>query len=510
MRDHLMLPCDTNYEEYLHDESRSTGHADTISFPRSTEEVIAIIDAVRAQGTTLTVQGARTGITAAAVPHGGHLMSLEYMNAIGNIIHDAISGQATILVQPGVRLSDLRLAVAAAGWYFPPDPTEVSCSIGGMVACNASGAQTFYYGATRHWIKSLHVALSDGTTLTLERGKQPVPRRTFALKTDDGRTITGQLPDYTMPSVKNAAGYYVADEMELIDLFIGMEGTLGIITEIELRLIPPPIALLGLLIFLPTEDAALQCVNQLRDGTLTEMSVATHLVAIEYFDHHALSLFHRFKTAFNAFENVPSLPASFHNAVYVEFHGDSDETLFALLSPLLEMVDTLHGDSDACWCATTPHELLPLKAFRHAIPEAVNMLIGQRRQVMPGLTKLGTDMSVPDAELLATMTMYRRELDRSGLESVIFGHIGNNHLHVNILPNSPEDYARGKALYLVWAQQILAGGGSIAAEHGIGKLKIDFLHLMYGEEGIAQMRAVKSLFDPFGMFNPGNLFEATS
>ncbi len=100
----------------------------------------------------------------------------------------------------------------------------------------------------------------------------------------------------------------------------------------------------------------------------------------------------------------------------------------------------------------------------------------------------------------------RTALDGAGLESVIFGHIANNHLHVNILPNSLEEYERGKALYLCWAEEIVARGGSISAEHGIGKLKVPFLQLMYGEQGVEQMRQLKGLFDPQLMLNPGNLF----
>ncbi len=171
------------------------------------------------------------------------------------------------------------------------------------------------------------------------------------------------------------------------------------------------------------------------------------------------------------------------------------------------MIVALGGNEDDTWCATTPRELEPLKAFRHAPPEAVNHLIGERKRRIPELTKLGTDMSVPDSELEAVMAMYREGLRQAGLQSVIFGHIGNNHVHVNILPETLEDYARGKALYLDWAEQVVARGGAISAEHGIGKLKIPFLRLMYGEEGIAQMRALKRVFDPDMLLNPGTLFD---
>ena len=140
------------------------------------------------------------------------------------------------------------------------------------------------------------------------------------------------------------------------------------------------------------------------------------------------------------------------------------------------------------------------------MPEAVNLLIDERKRSNAELTKLGTDMSVPDEHLEAVIAMYNAGLRENGLESVIFGHIGNNHVHVNILPNSIEEYDRGKSLYLTWARQIVELGGSVSAEHGIGKIKVAFLKLMYGEEGIAQMRALKRLFDPEMALNVGNLF----
>ncbi|MEA2069253.1 MAG: FAD-linked oxidase C-terminal domain-containing protein, partial [Verrucomicrobiota bacterium] len=115
-------------------------------------------------------------------------------------------------------------------------------------------------------------------------------------------------------------------------------------------------------------------------------------------------------------------------------------------------------------------------------------------------------LSVPDDQLETVMRMYHEGLAVAGLEYVIFGHIGNNHVHVNILPRSMEEYEKGKALYLDWAKQVVAMGGSVSAEHGIGKIKTGFLEIMCGTEGIHEMRRLREQFDPAGMLNPGNLF----
>ena len=165
------------------------------------------------------------------------------------------------------------------------------------------------------------------------------------------------------------------------------------------------------------------------------------------------------------------------------------------------------ADLDDTWFADGEREIERFKGIRHAVPEAVNMLIGRRRRNISGLTKLGTDLAVPDDCLRRVMEMYHRDLQKAGLEYVIFGHIGNNHLHVNILPRTPDDYRLGKSLYLEWAREVVAMGGTVSAEHGIGKLKREMLEIMYGKNGIEQMRRIKALFDPRFLLNRGNLFE---
>mgnify|MGYP005836323181 CR=1 FL=1 len=507
MNTRLIIPWSSEYEDYLHDESRAIGRADSLSFPTTEAEVIEVVNAMRNQGGAITVQGARTGITAGAVPNGGHILNLSRMDAIGPIRRHPQTGAATLTARPGALVQDIYRAVEAEGLFFPPDPTETSASIGGMVACSASGAMSHRYGPTRRWVRSLRVVLSDGSVLALSRGAQHAQGRAFSLTTQSGRVISGRLPGYAQPPVKSAAGYYVADDMDLLDLFIGMEGTLGIVTEVEVMLISCPAAVLGLTAFLPSEAAALQFVRGLRGETGAEgASDRARPVAIEFFDCDALDLLRRMAEENPAFAELPPLRPHFHTAVCAEFHGDSDEAVEEAMLSVFDLLSEVGGSDEDTWCGTNAHELARLKAFRHAVPEAVNLLIGQRKREAPELTKLGTDMSVPDAQLEVAMAMYRDGLREAGLESVIFGHIADNHVHVNILPRGMEEYQRGKDLYLSWARQVVAWGGSVSAEHGIGKLKVPFLRLMYGEEGLAEMRALKALFDPQGLLNPGNLF----
>jgi D-lactate dehydrogenase (cytochrome) len=229
-------------------------------------------------------------------------------------------------------------------------------------------------------------------------------------------------------------------------------------------------------------------------------------VAIEFFGPRTLDLL-RAQRDKASFCDFPELPESYHTAVYVEYHGPDEDTVTEALMTLSEIMVDCGGDEETTWIADSSHEMQRLKNFRHAVPESVNMLIDQRRKTEPALTKLGTDMSVPDSHLRDVMNLYSSRLQETGLEYVMFGHVGNNHVHVNILPRSMDDYETGKKLYLEWAKKVVSMGGTVSAEHGVGKLKKHFLEEMYGEVGIREMRELKCLFDPKCILNRGNLFE---
>lgn len=499
----LILNWSDCHQDYLHDESRLRGHAEYISFPADEDQVRQVVAEVAAAAGRITVQGARTGIAGGAIPLGGCILNLSRLNRL-----DPVSGCDPLLrVGPGVTLDAVRDVLAGSSSFFPPDPTETSASVGGMIGTNASGAMSYFYGPTRKWVEAVRVVLADGSLLVLRRGQRFAAGRKFTAVTEDGREIIGQLPSYHMPSVKNAAGYYVADDMDLLDLFVGMEGTLGIITGAELRLRPRPQAIGGLTVFLPSREAALRFVRRARGETAGgKAGLQARPVAIEYFDHDTLLLLGRMNREGRGAAGIPPLLPHYHTAVYLEFHGTGDDEVEAGVLAAIE-VAAAEGGSDAdTWYAGTPRDLERQKAFRHAVPEAVNLLIAERQRTDPAIIKLGTDMAVPDAALEAVMAMYKDDLASTGLESVIFGHIGNNHVHVNILPRTREEYNLGKSLYQSWAQRVVGLGGTVSAEHGIGRIKVPLLALMFGRSGIDEMRALKRLFDPGLVLNPGVLF----
>lgn len=185
-------PFTDEFEEYGRDESRASGEASSISFPTTEDEVRAILETLHAERVPVTVQGARTGLAAGAVPHGGHILNTSRMNRYLGLRRDG-QGQFLLRAEPGVVLSELRKQLSkkvlpTAGWdqasleayeefqespeqFFPTDPTEASACLGGMAACNASGARSYAYGPIRPHVTGLHVALADGDLLELQRGE---------------------------------------------------------------------------------------------------------------------------------------------------------------------------------------------------------------------------------------------------------------------------------------------------------------------------------------------------
>ncbi len=532
-------------DTFLIDESRMRGHADRLFAPHSEQELIAVLKSAEKSGVPVTMSGARTGITGGAVPMGGWLISLENMNHITGLCFDPEQKQFRLRCQPGVVLETLCDAVEkkeftdkdlwtredqaaldrfrqSCSYMFPPDPTEQSASLGGMVACNASGARTLFYGATRNYVSRLRVVLVDGSVLDLRRDECVAgPDGSFQLIMPNGQVRKGVIPGYTMPRVKNAAGYFAQPGMDLLDLFIGSEGTLGVFSEIEIILIPAPELILGVIGFFSSEQEALVFIRAARCGNCRgdepvsnaeQPALQERPLALEYFDVNALNLLRAQKQKQGSSSQIPALPETAHTAVYIELaiSKGGDEALEQSAEALMVLLESCGSRSDTAWTAFTSDETNRLKIFRHALPEAVNQCIGDRAREHPGLMKLGTDFAVPDEALETMMAAYRTMLDDAGLEYVIFGHIGNNHVHVNILPRNLDEYEKGKSIYLELAKQAVALGGTVSGEHGTGKLKKPFLQLMVGDSGIADMREVKRVFDPGWLLNSGNMFDKNS
>lgn len=497
-----MKEFNENYSDYLSDESKTSGKCEYISFPTLTKDIYNILNISKEKNLPITIQGGLTGITGGSVPNSGIILNLSKLNKISDL--QEYEDYATLKCEPGVLLSEIREYIKNTKYFFPNDPTETSASIGGMVSCNSSGALSYSYKSIRDWILALKIILPTGETLNLNRGENFSDNLDFSLTTEEGTKISGKLPNIPYVDIKSASGYYIRPNMDLIDLFIGQEGTLGIISEITIKLIPKKEFITGIVIFFSSEKEAIDFVHNIR-GENSFRDIKAN--AIEFFNEKSLILVNKMKNERDMFSELNTIKEEYKSAIYIEFQRNTEEETNNSIEELYEILDYMNISDENTWCAFDEKELSVLKLFRHAIPESVNTLIGEIKRDNPTITKLSTDMSVPNSVLDYALNMYNTDLQKANLTYVIFGHIGNNHLHVNIIPHNQEEYNIGKELYKKWAKDLVEKGGSVSAEHGIGKIKKDFFKIMFNEKEIEDMKKLKNIFDNNNILNKGNIFE---
>lgn len=455
-----MLPVPPSY---LEDASGWTGSASALFLPSMPEEAAAVLRRAAETKTPVTVAGAGTGVTGGRCPSGGWILSTERFRRLE-------VGRGIALAGAGVSLEQLHAAAARTGQFFPPDPTEWSASLGGAIATNASGSRSFRYGSTRNWLRSLTVATIGGALFTFRRGELV------------------DFPYTPLPApqtTKCTAGYFLRPNLEWIDLICGSEGTLAAVLEAEVALLPQPAALLTGVVFFPSEELALAAVDPWRGIPLLRM--------LEFFDSASLELLRH---------AYPEIPGAAQAALLVE------QEILSPDSPAVdEWLDRLERAAalDESWFGDSPSDRERFRRFRHALPELVNDRV--RRN---GFQKLGSDFAVPVHHNAGMFRWYRDRLSRDfPSRSVVFGHIGDAHLHVNILPESAEDAARAREFMIEAARHAVSLGGVVSAEHGLGKRKAHLLPIQYTVEQIEAMREVKRRFDPDLLLGRGNLFADT-
>jgi D-lactate dehydrogenase (cytochrome) len=479
--------------KYLSDAAHFPGgHAAAIAIPRSVAEIPAI---VRGAASLLAI-GAQSSLTGGATPMGEVVLSTEKLNRILEI------GPGFIRVEAGVPVAAMQEALAQAGAWFPPAPTFTGAFAGGIVATNAAGAATFRHGPVRPWVQALTVVLADGTELAVRRGE--VRAQSMGIP----------LPRYRMPDVvKVSAGYFSAPDMDLVDLFIGSEGTLGVITTVTFRTLSPvPTSALAF-VPCPSEPEALALVAELR----REGAVA----AIEHVDRRCLEILHEDGADRRCDVRVPpgtelALLAQLELApgtTGADALSQIEESLSGLETPLARVCRLLHahGVFDAAEIALPGHarRAEQLIALREAVPAGVNQRVGRAQQTIDArIAKTAADMIVPFERFGEMMRIYRDGFAARGLDFALWGHISDGNVHPNVLPRSYADVERGKDAILFFGREAARLGGCPLAEHGVGRntVKQALLRELYGEEGIDQMRAVKRALDPTWKLGPGVMF----
>jgi D-lactate dehydrogenase (cytochrome) len=474
------------------------GFAAGIAFPQTAAEVAALA----ASAPRLLPIGAQSSLTGGATPRGELLIGTRGLAGV------TLLSRTAVRVGAGVPLLDLQRQLAAHQLYYPPVPTFDGAFVGGTIATNAAGAATFKYGSTRPWVEAITVVLADGAILTIHRSATTASDDgSFELIYPSGAVVRVRVPTFHMPDVsKLSAGYFARPGMDLIDLFIGSEGTLGIIVEATLRVIALP-RRAHVLVTCESEGQALALTAALRreaalswrgDGPLD-------VAAIEYVDDRSLT--HIPDEAFvRAGLSRPAPSAAMlvaqlevtHETAAIERLSQVLASCGAFDDPLV----ALPGDESAA---------ARLVGLREAVPAAINGLIAATKaRTHADIEKTAGDFIVPFDRLGAALTLYRDTFDRHDLDYAIWGHLSDGNLHPNVLPQTLDEMHRGRGALLEIARGVIALGGAPLAEHGVGRsaLKQQLLLQLYGERGVEEMRAVKRALDPGWKLAPGVIFQA--
>ena len=495
------------------------GHATGIVFPRSAAEVG---EALTMAPAVLAI-GAQSSVTGGGTPMGELLVSTSKLSRVIDVTPTRIT------VEAGVTVAAMQEVLAGVGAWFPAAPTFTGACAGGIVATNAAGATTFKYGSTRAWVEALQVVLADGTLMTLERGRTTASGDgTIVLETRRGR-VAVPVPGYRMPRVaKVSAGYYAAPGMDAIDLFVGSEGTLGIVTAITFRALAPAPQIALAFLTCESEHAGIELVGEIREASRrtwrTRDPAGIDASAIEHMDRRSLEIL-RADGADRKY-NV-TLPRDAELALLVQLElpphvtaavaydeiqaaasSDAPDTALVRFCRLLDR----HGLLEAAELAAPGdrRRAEQLIGIREAVPAGVNQRVGDAKRTRDArIAKTAADMIVPFERFSEMSRIYREGFSRRGLDFAMWGHISDGNVHPNVLPRSFDEVVRGREAILEFGDAAARLGGCPLAEHGVGRnpVKQALLAQLYGAQGVEQMRAVKRTLDPEWKLAPGVIFE---
>ena len=500
------------------------GWAAGVAHPASEAEVGALLRRAR----RVLPVGAQSSLTGGATPMGELVVTTRRLDGIVAASRDSMT------VQAGVPIAELQAALARRDAWYPPVPTFEGACMGGAAATNAAGAATFKYGATRDWVRGLKVVLADGSLLELQRGEHCAhPDGYFELQGPGGvRRIP--LPGYRMPDVpKRSAGYFARAGMDAVDLFIGSEGTLGVVTEVTCGVVSPRPETALVWLTAPDEGAALALVAVLRgEAQATWRSRdprGLDVAAVEHLDRRSLELL---REEGAGLRHDVAAPADAVVALLIQVElprgaasaaaGAYDQIGRALTpgapdTPLVRLCRMLEreGVLDRAEIALPAdgRRQAQFRALREAVPEAVNRRVkAAQREVDAGIRKTAADMIVPFERFADSLDAFRNAFEQRGLDHAIWGHVSDANVHPNVIPRSLRDVERGQQAIMACGREVIRMGGCPLAEHGVGRNRVKqaLLRDLYGAEGIAAMRAVKAALDPAGKLAPGVLFPAAA
>lgn len=414
---------------------------EVVIFPTQAQQVAAVLKYAHDQHIAVTPWGVGTGLEGGAIPiYGGILVSFERMNRIVTVHADDFQ----VTVQPGIGHKDLNAELARIGLFFPPDP-GANASIGGMLANNAAGIRTVKYGASKDNVLKMQVALADG-----------------------------RLIDVGSRSVKQASGY------DLLHLFVGSEGTLGLITEATLKLVPVPNLMSAAVVAFPSVESAVETVVAVRGSGLDP-------AALEFIDAaHCRML--RETAGLDVLTDHPTL--------FMEFHAAQPAALEAGLTMVREICEELGAIS--FHATTDPTER---KRLWHARHHSYEIMVRSH----PDHRFFIMDVAVPISAYPALIAYVEMLKHDTGTTAYMIGHAGDGNIHVEFPYHGQAEYDHCMGLNKLIVLKALELGGTATGEHGVGMGKAAYMQREHGP-ALDVMRTVKTALDPTGILNPGKIF----
>lgn len=471
-------PITTSNQAMLRDESRLTGFASGVLTPETGEEVVQCVRMALESGEKLTVRGGGTGLNGGCVPCGGLVLDLSRLTHMGEIEGN------TLRVEAGVTLETIAQKVAGDDLRFPPDPTEQSATVGGMFATGGAGPNALHFGPSSRYVSAVDWVTPGGVGWHIRRGEHQVANGKLTLP--DGRELDLTDLDRGLPLRGVHHG------MDLIDFLSGTEGRLGVVTSLELTLLPIPKDLWGVVFFFGDNAGAVRFGEELRgwdpDGEI-------HLTAAEFYDSAALNLLEEHREN-PLLTQLPPFPEGVSAALYVELEGaDPDKSADALMD-LLDLFDQCGGAEDHTWAENGPSAVKKFRDMRHAVPTILNEMVEIYAQDGP---RYEADFSGEPGRGGVSLALYQEMEEQFGVKGLIYGHLLENKLRLALMPRTQEEKEHCLQLMEALAERFSKEGGQLAAEYGVGRTKLELVRNFLPPKTAEAFRGLCRTLDPTGM-----------
>ncbi len=475
---------------YFKDWSNMEGYAELLVRPKNDIECSIILKTCYKCNILLTISAGKTNLTGSATPFGGIVLSIEALTE-PDIEIDILNRQAFCPV--GIPLENFRMEVVKKSknsLHYPADPTSrKDAYIGGTISTNASGFVPGEKGSTRYWVKEIGFLFPNGDYASIKRG-QYISRNGFFSLEYGNRSIQLPIPTYDRPKIKNASGIYSDKNgiVDLIDLIIGSEGILGMITSCRLNLDVLPTNKLELFISLKNEEEAINFHEFLYEFFHQECNSIT---AMEYFGYNSQKYMNNKEFFFQNDHNV---------GIYLQI-STFEKTLDSTIEKWTKILTSFNSeiDLDNIIVLNDSNNWKKFFEARHSIPD--NALTKTKK--LGGISII-TDTIVPKDNFRIYLEKVHEKLKKSKIEYLLFGHLGDCHLHFHLIPDKKQEKESLQVYdYLIDLSSQL--GGVYSAEHGTGKRKKNDFKKCYGEEAVRMIEALKTAIDPNRYLNRGNL-----